>query len=523
MMEKTIYALALGAMCLLTTGCEDYLDIEKHGNMGSLETYYQTDEEVQGATASLFQSLNGVSYNWSFINNLLSDDVWAGGGSRGDNATFEQLNEFNFGSDHGSVQDLYKSLYTMIYNANLIIEKTAGDTPLQKQAIAEAYFFRAWANFQLVALWGTPAKVDHLLAPNEYRQGNASPEEMWAFVEKDLNTAISSGNLPSKSGVNDEANAIRITKETALAMLGKAQVFQGKYSEAAKNLDAVIESKKYDLYRGDYADIIQPAANNSCESMIEVQRRKDTENGTNYYFTWYYTMLGWRTDKHQPTNPGFYKFAQGTWGFCNPRKSLYDAFVATEGKDGYRLNSTLHTYAQMKDLGLELQPGKSLIGHEGYYNWKNRALAENEIVPFMGAFIYTNIKVMRYAEVLLLAAEAHVQSGNIAKATEYVNIIRERAKLAPLATVTMDDVKNEKRLELCFENVRFLDLVRWGDAPKMLGNQGKEIYNFSSDGKSSVQFTNTSAGFVAGKHEHLPIPLKELELNPNMKQNEGWR
>ena len=130
---------------------------------------------------------------------------------------------------------------------------------------------------------------------------------------------------------------------------------------------------------------------------------------------------------------------------------------------------------------------------------------------------------MRYAEVLLLAAEAHVQSGNIAKATEYVNIIRERAKLAPLATVTMDDVKNEKRLELCFENVRFLDLVRWGDAPKMLGNQGKEIYNFSSDGKSSVQFTNTSAGFVAGKHEHLPIPLKELELNPNMKQNEGWR
>lgn len=522
-MKKTIYALTLSAICLLATGCEDYLDIEKHGNMGSQETYYQTDEQVAGATASLFQSLSSVTYNWFFINNLLSDDVWAGGGSRGDNATFEQLNEYCFGSDHGSIQDLYKGLYTIIYNANLIIEKSAGDTPSQKQAIAEAYFFRAWANFQLVALWGTPAKVDHLLTSSEYRQGNATPEEMWAYVENDLNTAINSDNLPSKNSLNDEVNAIRITKETALAMLGKAQVFQGKYNEAAKNLDKIINSKKYDLYRGDYADIIQPAANNSCESMIEIQRRNDVENAFNYYFNWFYTMIGWRTDAHQPANAGFYKFAQGTWGFCNPRKSLYDAFVATEGKDGYRLNSTIRTYAQMNEQGLELQQGKSLPGHEGYYNWKNRALAENEMTPFMGAFIYTNIKVMRYAEVLLLAAEAHVQSGNTEKATEYVNLIRERAKLAPLSTVTMDDVKNEKRLELCFENVRFLDLVRWGDAPKVLGNQGKEIYYFSSNSTASVQFTNASAGFITGKHEHLPIPLKELELNPNTKQNEGWR
>lgn len=526
-MKKTIYALAIGAMAFVATGCEDKLDIAKHGNMGSQEEYYQTDEEVNTATSALFQSLNSVHYNWHFINNLMSDDVWAGGGSRGDNSTMEQLNEFTFGTDHSMIEGLYQSLYTMIYNANLIIEKVEDNTSVKRQAIAEAYAMRAWANMQLVALWGNPAKVDHLLQPGEYRQGNSNPTEMWAYVESDLNTAINSGALPSKSGVNDEATAIRITKETAQALLGKAQVFQGKYSEAAATLDQVINSGKYALYTGNYEDIYQPATNNGPESMIEIQRRNDTENQGNF-FNWFYTMIGWRMDKHQ-ANPNavdasgnllWTRFPQ-TWGFCNPRQNLYDAFVAHEGVNGYRLTSTIKTYDQIQQEGVMLQSGASIPGHEGLYNWKNRALAANEITPFMGAFIYTNHRIMRYAEVLLLAAEAHVQAGNIQKATDYVNQIRSRAQLSALNVVTLEDVKIEKRLELCFEGTRFLDLVRWGDASTTLGNQGATIKYF--DGRAYDGFTNATYGFKTGKHELLPIPLKEIELNPNMEQNAGWR
>lgn len=89
---------------------------------------------------------------------------------------------------------------------------------------------------------------------------------------------------------------------------------------------------------------------------------------------------------------------------------------------------------------------------------------------------------MRYAEVLLLAAEAHVMGGSKDKAVAYINQIRERAQLAPLSSVTLDDVKKEKRLELCMECVRFQDLVRWGDAESVLGNQGKKVPAFKVDG-----------------------------------------
>lgn len=133
---------------------------------------------------------------------------------------------------------------------------------------------------------------------------------------------------------------------------------------------------------------------------------------------------------------------------------------------------------------------------------------------------YINLRVMRYAEVLLLAAEAHVMGGSQESALAYINEVRDRARLAPLSAVTLDDVKKEKRLELCMEGVRFQDLVRWGDAEALMGEQGKEIPAFTVAGATNL-FENTLYGFKA-KHNLLPIPLKEMQLNSNMVQNEGW-
>ena len=141
-------------------------------------------------------------------------------------------------------------------------------------------------------------------------------------------------------------------------------------------------------------------------------------------------------------------------------------------------------------------------------------------MSFFQAAQYTNLKVMRYAEVLLLAAEAQLQAGNTAKALEYVNMIRTRAKESPLSSVTLNDIKTEKRLELCNESVRYQDLVRWGDAESAMKEQGKEIPQFGTTGVQ-WNFKNTNYGFKE-KNKLLPIPLKEIELNPNMVQNTGW-
>ncbi len=511
-------------MWMGAVGCESYLDIPKHGNMGGQEEFYRTDDEALEALASLYGTWDGLYANWFYAKNLLSDDVYAGGGGRGDNSDMEFLNEYRFDTDNGIIQGLYSGLYGLVYKANLIIDKVHPDTPGKTQTVAEAKFFRAWAYFDLVTLFGTAPKVDHLLSPTEYRRGNSTPEQLWAFIEQDLGEAIASEALPSKCGADDAATGMRVTREVAQAMLGKAYVFQGKYAEAAAVLDDVIDTHKYDLFRGDYDMLLHAANNNSCEAMLEIQKRNDPEQMSWAHFennTMFYLMYGWRSDKLEMTGDIARTIENGTWGFFNPRKSLYDAFVEMEGENGYRLNRTMRTAAQMEALGVKVLPGQSLVGHEGYFIWKSRLLQEDNVVPGTQPwFVWTNYRVMRYAEVLLLAAEAHVLGGDAEKARTYVNLVRDRAHLDPLPSVTLDDVKKEKRLELCLESVRFQDLVRWGDAETALAEQGRQIPAFTGTAVE-YRWTNPTYGFKA-KHRLLPIPRKEIELNTNMKQHEEW-
>mgnify|MGYP002673139081 CR=1 FL=1 len=521
-MKKNYIIMALLMLvALFTVSCEDRLDIAKHGNMGSQDDFYKTDADAESAAASMYLNLRGLYYNWFFTKILLADDVWCGGGQRGDNNQMEQLNEYNFGSDHGMVQGLFSSLYGLIYKANLIIEKVQPDTHVKARTVAEAKCMRAWANFELVTLFGTAPLVDHLLQPDEYRQTNSTPEALWAAVETDLKDAISMNALESKTSLDDTDTGMHITQELAQALLGKTYVFEKKYEEAAQMLDKVITSGKYDLYEGEYDQQFHAVANNNRESMFECQMRNDPEKawGQNSML---HIMQGWRYSNLTYTGTAAGEMATGTYGFMNPRKDLYEAFVQAEGVNGYRLRHTMLTYEQAKAYGVEIKPGVSLYGSEGYFMFKNRTLLADCVNDFPGFQVlqYIDQRIMRYAEVLLLAAEANLLSNHPDKALEYINRIRSRAQEPALGTVTLNDIKLEKRLELCLEGVRYQDLVRWGDAETVLANQGKQIPSFSEQGVS-WDFTNTEYGFKA-KNKLLPIPLKELELNPNISPNEGW-
>jgi hypothetical protein len=359
------------------------------------------------------------------------------------------------------------------------------------------------------------------LASDEYRQPNSTPEALWAVVESDLKKAIGMNALPSKKNKDDQETGMRVTQEVAKAYLGKAYLFQKKYQEAALVLNEVVDSKKYDLFRGDYDMQFHAVNNNNCESMLELQSRNDQEQAWSQW-DMTFVMQGWRTGNMTLEGKAANEVAQGTYGFLNPRKSLYDAFVKAEGKNGYRLQKTLLNSDQMAAYGVKLNPGQYIYGCEGYLFFKNRILKSDNIMDNPGFQVvqYTDRKIMRYAEVLLLAAEANLQAGQPDKALYDINQIRERAKETPLTSVTLDDIKTEKRLELCLESTRFQDLVRWGDAKKALASQGKEIPNYSSKGVS-WDFSNSTFGFQ-DKHMLLPIPLKERELNPNIQQNTGW-
>lgn len=538
MKKESLYILLAVMLAVLCAGCEDRLNIQKHGSLGSPDEYYQTDVEVEAGIASMYASWRDLHYNWFFVLNCMSDDAWTGGGQRNDNADMEKLNEFNFDTDHSMIQGLYSSLYTLIYKANLIIDQVTGDTPVKKRAIAEAHVTRGWAHFYMVTLWGTAPIVDHVLSNTEYHVTNGTPATTWQFVETEFQTALDMQVLPSKSNVDDKETGIRLTAEAAKAFLGKAYLFQGKYAESADILDEVIDSQKYDLYRGEYEMLGHASTNNCCEAIFELNRVKNAEQAWNE-FSQLGIMLGWRASmlSYMPGTEAGNLIAQGSYGFMNPQKSLYDAFVAEEGMDGYRLNSTMRTYEQMNEAGVVNFGGSSVPGNEGYFYWKTRLLKEDCIIDqsYLQMLQWNNLRIMRYAEVLLMAAEAHLLGGvDATKALNYVNAIRTRAKLTTLPVVTMDDVKKEKRLELCMESCRYQDLVRWGDAETVLGNQGAVIpafawtVTYNPDGTTSVAShqestlaTNTVYGFK-GRNNLLPIPLRETEVNPNMKQNEGW-
>ena len=129
---------------------------------------------------------------------------------------------------------------------------------------------------------------------------------------------------------------------------------------------------------------------------------------------------------------------------------------------------------------------------------------------------------MRYADVLLMAAEAYLQSNKAGLALPLINQVRTRVNLPALSSVTLDNIKLERRLELAFEGPRYQDLVRWGDAATVLKDQGKSV----PTGKivnGQLQFaTKSNAGFVAPKNNMFPIPFNELSSNPNVKQNPGY-
>jgi hypothetical protein len=507
------FILAVGALAFAS--CEDKLDIPQH-SVSAIDSYYQIDSEAEEGIVACYTALRTLHTGFGGLQdlgNLLSDDVWTGGGNHYD-GVYYRLNDYIFDAAYGSISSLYNNLYVLVYRSNVVVENVTGESEVMKRAVAEAKVFRAYAYFYLTTLWGTPPLVDHTLEESEYMQPNGVTADLWAFIEKDLTEAINSGALTQKASKSDVT--YRVTKQFAQALLGKAFLFQKKYSEAATMLDNVIKSNLYGL-NPDLSNIGTPLGGMTEESLFEVHCLNDrSQSGANNNFKW--TFMGLRGEKYSYTSDS--PFASSTFGFVNPTKDLYDAFVSVEGVNGYRLNNTIVTREQMIN-----QYGTTNImeitDNEGYWNFKYRILRS----IWAGYFYANNTRVMKYNEVLLLAAEAHLQSGNASKATEYINQIRARAQApAVTGTVTMDQVKTESRLELCFEGQRFENLIRWGDAASILATNGQRNPALQTDG--SVTWTSyndpSECGFKVGKHELLPFPESEMSVNPNMVQNPNW-
>jgi starch-binding outer membrane protein, SusD/RagB family len=510
-------------------GCsKDYLNYDERG-VQTVATFYKTDAQALEALNAIFDRWQqGMGFNYIYMYDALSDESYAGGGSRGDNSgLLEEMNEYRFTPTTTAVKDLYSWFYFCVYRSNLLIDNVKPDTDNKTIFVAMAKALRGYAYLLMVNTWGDVPLVLHELSSSETSQPRTAKADVYAQIEKDLTEAIAA--LPERSKM-PAAYTHLICKGTAEAMLGKAYLYEKKYDEAAASFQKIIDSNEYSLYP-DYSKILRRQSEYGVESLWEVafvtSMGYNNPFGSESNLAVMGIMLAPRPEYLPYSVIGALGIFPFGWGFINPHKEMYDAY--TNAGDLVRRKSNLISPDSLATLGGKyLSPaGFTPYGSDGYIRLK--------YVPFTSegaggdpwtqfSNTGTNVRMIRYADVLLMAAEANNRknSPDDVKARSFVNLVRNRVSLSPVSTAgdaLFADIKLERKLELAFEGERYFDLQRWGDAFTALKDQGKAVPNGAGG------FWNPDgAGFKQNKNEYLPIPEYEMTVNTAMKgqQNPGY-
>lgn len=582
-MKKYILTIAAAVAAMTFTSCNQDLLEEPQKGTYSESQFYKTDEDCQSALAACYAAIqHGKASKGGFfmvdmcITSLLGDDAYkTSSGYKADDYHTFMLSTYD--ATHSFVNNEFQMLFQIVYRCNLVIDYFgAGTSAIQKNAVAEAKVIRAFAYSKIISFWGTPPLVKNVPRTGADMQlPNASTQELWAWVISTLDEAINSGVLKSKSGPNDKS-VVGVTKEFAMALKGKAQVFAGDYAGAKTTLKAVMESGKYSLVPGDQMELLGMGSkcNNNCESIFETNTIADDNN---------YTIVcandNWmayvpcRMDKHALIAGSYFTQYQGaTWGYYAPSEKIVKAMIAHEGWNSNRFKAWFWTYEQNMEMGLGsfesqkkesdqkaldamgFEPRKDFKSNAGKWwcaecagVWNRKLMIPAEDM-FKNNYGYdkANRKYMRLAEVYLLYAEACAQLGETSGAgLQALNDIATRAGAPTYSTLNMANVKQEKWFEMWMEGCRYVDLVRWGDGPTELANHwktvptfygyktGKSFKDIAPDGKNLYDvydireldleaLTNTTYGFRKGQDELLPFPATELANNPNLVQNPNW-
>ena len=502
---KIIFVIALAFMGSCS---KDFLDVPPTGRLTS-ESYLKTNEEVKAAIVGVYNSMqtNFSNGSWTsefFVKNLPGDDCLAGS-SEGDQPGYQNIDDFAIQTDNAKILGVWTNIYKSISSANTIIDKVPGDTPAMKSMVAEAKALRAFNYLELVIMFGgVPLMTTNPTDEAQYSLPRSTAEEVYAQIEKDLTEAIP--DLPLKSEYS-EADRYRMSKGAAQAFLGKAYLYQKKYSDAAAQFAAVISSNEYAL-EPNFADVWSKSTEFGQESLFEISyTSKESYDWGN--FPWgggnesniEVQLQGPRGDLFDLSNSSL-NILNG-WGFNMPSAKIGKAFE--DAHDSIRGAATVMSAADFEATGGVIKDPNA-HDYGGYMRMKYVTRASQTSSQGIPELNYTtNWRLMRYADVLLMAAEAYHFSDNDAQALVELNKVRERAKLDDIKA--SDDIfaaiVKERQLELAFEGSRFWDLVRWGMADQELG----------------------SLGYKSATNGLFPIPQNEIIANKAMdksNQNPGY-
>jgi len=501
------YAVVGMAVVLTASSCKkSFLDQEVPGKL-TQEEFYKTDADANLAIVGTYDIMQSDYWKGGWNSMLMlkimpSDESNAGGANAGDQPGYQELDKFTATSQNDKVGAAWQKCYTAIYRANQIINKVQPESPVRTRIIAEAKFLRAYNYFDLVSMWGDVPLVLDVIEPTQYSAvGRTAKASVYAQIEKDLTEAIAV--LPLKSAYSS-ADRFRASKGAAQSLLGKAYLYQKKWADAATQFDLVINSGAYQLAES-IGEAFSKAGEFGKESVFEISY----SNAAAYdygNFPWgdtpesniHVQLWGPRADV------GYVKATAdslvGGWGMNLAKRKLYDAYVAAG--DVTRRRQTVMSRDELIAGGGAF-PATGVYEFDGCFQRKygsfisQSAGTPNAVVELNYG---TNWRFIRYADVVLMAAEAHFRNSAEGTALGYINSVRAKRNMTPLVGLSGPALFNalvrERQLELAFEGFRWLDLVRWDLAEQELG----------------------PLGFVKGKHELLPIPYND-EITGGLSQN----
>ncbi len=400
-------------LTVLLAGCDDLLVKTPLGQETS-ESFFTTETHAIQATNATYNQLrqwNTHVFNWIAMTDIVSDDATKGS-TPADAPQLLEIDNLNFDPGAGPFVEVWTGFYQGIYRANLAINNIPDidmDIGLQNRLVGENKFLRAYFYSFLARSFGGVPLITEPLSPGEFEQARADVEEVYALIVQDLTDAIDA--LPYKSQYAG-ADMGRATRGAAQALLAKVQLHRQNYQEAERLARDVIESGEYDLLP-DYAEIFTPQGENSSESVWEVQTVAIEEGGGG---TQYSQVQGVRGSP----NLG--------WGFNQPSDQLEAAF---EPGDQRQAATILYPWELLPDNSGLFVYANAQISNQRYNQKAFASPSEPGGIDNGGS----NIRRIRYADVLLIAAEAAYQNGNIGDAQFFLNLIRERARDGRSATI----------------------------------------------------------------------------------------
>jgi hypothetical protein len=477
------------ALLFVTISCSEVLDRTPQGEF-TLDNYFKTeDHAVQSVNAIYNQLREWQVHVFSFIGmtDIVSDDSEKGS-FPSDGFFLQEVEDFEFTASNTAPLSVWAGYYDGVFRANLAIERIPTvpemDEDLRARLLGEARTLRAYFYFNLVRWFGdVPLILEPF--PEDFVISRTDKEAVYAQIIADLEAGTTV--LPTKSAY-PSADLGRVTKGTAEALLAKVQLTRGNYQSAFDNALAVINSNQYSLFPS-YTRIFSRTGENGSGSIFEVQTAAYEIGGGGSQYNEVQGVRG-------TPNLG--------WGFNNPSDDLISAF---EPGDPRREATILYVGEVLPDGSDVVTGDDNIVGER--FNQKAFVVEH----PGGNGNGPGNIRIYRYADLLLIAAEALNELDRSGEALPYLNQVRARARgnnnniLQDVTTTNQNDLRTailrERRAELALEQHRWFDLVRTGRAAAVMQALGKN--------------------FVVGKHELFPIPQGEIDLSEGaLEQNSGY-